>query len=815
MYHPVERPTFNAEGDPELDLSRDVHEFIELHNPGSVAVNLGGWRLTGGISYRFPPHSAVAPGGFLVVAKNPSRLAAVAGYELSLASVLGPFSGQLGNHTDTVRLRDDANAVVDEVSYSSSFPWAIGADALGAEDEFSGFDSSRYQHRGRSLERVSFMHSAKDPANWLASPLESGPSPGRSNAVHRWAPLPVVVSFTAGQRGEADRMIRANRPVELECRFSGTNELSGVAVEWFVDDIDRTNETRFVASLTAVGNAGGGRYVGLLPGQPDRSVVRFRILGDRGGGVEPISPRKDDPFAWHAYFVSPRRESTRPAYDLFVSHASLRVLATNIDAQPRRVTAPDPPGYPRASWNATEPAVLVCDGVVRDIRVRHHASRFHRGPERNSFRWRFPSYARFEGRSSLFVGNKSDFYIAAHGLFSVAGLPTSRLRRVELYLNDHRALHRMEQEVMDGALLERFHAETHALGPGEPAEAVGELYKCVGLLAGERDGPYGAGDMSRLPAIPPWWTARQRYEWTYRLENHRWKGHRPLMEMIDGLWRARGDSPRKLDPDIPSARAWLERNFDIDATLTYLALRSWAGSFDDTTQNYFLWRRTSGRWALLPWDFDFEFADHAVDCSIYLGEAGVSCNNPYYPGYRPSFLYDAFFKAFRTEFKERLFVLNNTLLHPDNLDALGYGHFLAPGDRITMRRFAETRQPHVNQQLGLGAYRCPRTPVNGDPRGGSELSGPLRLEASPYVSSEPGGAGHVSTTWVVRTRDGDYAFPVARITSTADLTSVAVPSDHLKPGETYLWRCFYTDAKGHPSLASSETSFRFVSPTTR
>src|ERR1051326_6346453 len=62
--------------------------------------------------------------------------------------------------------------------------------------------------------------------------------------------------------------------------------------------------------------------------------------------------------------------------------------------------------------------------------------------------------------------------------------------------------------------------------------------------------------------------------------------------------------------------------------------------------------------------------------------------------------------ACRNEFKERLFVLNNTLLHPDSLTALGYGAMFAPGDRITMRRFAETRLPHVNEQLGLGLYSC-------------------------------------------------------------------------------------------------------------
>ena len=117
--------------------------------------------------------------------------------------------------------------------------------------------------------------------------------------------------------------------------------------------------------------------------------------------------------------------------------------------------------------------------------------------------------------------------------------------------------------------------------------------------------------------------------------------------MIEGLWKARGDSPAQPNPDIPAVRAWLEKNFDMDATLTYLAIRAWGGSFDDTTQNYFLWHRANGKWALLPWDFDFEYADHAVSCTIFLGEVGVTCANQYYPGYRPNYLYDAIFKAYR------------------------------------------------------------------------------------------------------------------------------------------------------------------------
>ena len=54
MYHPVELPAFNPDGSPVLDLSDDVHEYVEFHNSGTATANLSGWRLAGGISFTFP-----------------------------------------------------------------------------------------------------------------------------------------------------------------------------------------------------------------------------------------------------------------------------------------------------------------------------------------------------------------------------------------------------------------------------------------------------------------------------------------------------------------------------------------------------------------------------------------------------------------------------------------------------------------------------------------------------------------------------------------------------------------------------------------
>src|SRR3989442_15571214 len=53
MYHPVEEPSFNADGTPILDLYEDVHEFIELHNDGTNTVSLAGWQISGGVNFVF------------------------------------------------------------------------------------------------------------------------------------------------------------------------------------------------------------------------------------------------------------------------------------------------------------------------------------------------------------------------------------------------------------------------------------------------------------------------------------------------------------------------------------------------------------------------------------------------------------------------------------------------------------------------------------------------------------------------------------------------------------------------------------------
>ena len=93
-------------------------EFIELHNPGVVAVGLDGWRLEHGVEFAFPPGTSIAAGGYLVVAQAPSAFRARFGF-----TPLGPWLGKLSNSGDQLQLRDGSGNLVEEVNYAAGFPW--------------------------------------------------------------------------------------------------------------------------------------------------------------------------------------------------------------------------------------------------------------------------------------------------------------------------------------------------------------------------------------------------------------------------------------------------------------------------------------------------------------------------------------------------------------------------------------------------------------------------------------------------------------------------------------------------------------------
>ncbi len=108
------------------DIDTELVEFIELHNPGTAAVDLSNASFTNGISYTFAPGTSLAPGAYLVVTQNPAAFQKKFG-----ASALGPWTGLLANDGETITLQNRSGGTLDKVDYKLGFPWPTVGDAPG------------------------------------------------------------------------------------------------------------------------------------------------------------------------------------------------------------------------------------------------------------------------------------------------------------------------------------------------------------------------------------------------------------------------------------------------------------------------------------------------------------------------------------------------------------------------------------------------------------------------------------------------------------------------------------------------------------
>ncbi|MDA0990251.1 MAG: lamin tail domain-containing protein [Verrucomicrobia bacterium] len=102
-------------------------EYIEIFNTEFVPHDLGGFRLSGDISFTFPSNTTILPRGFLLIAKDPYFIQT----QTQISGILGPYSGTLPNGGGILRLRNRRGAVLLEVNYADDPPWPVAADGYG------------------------------------------------------------------------------------------------------------------------------------------------------------------------------------------------------------------------------------------------------------------------------------------------------------------------------------------------------------------------------------------------------------------------------------------------------------------------------------------------------------------------------------------------------------------------------------------------------------------------------------------------------------------------------------------------------------
>ncbi len=146
-------------------------EFIEFHNPTAEAVDVGGWMITKGVRYEFPPGTMITANGYLVVCRSPESVADYFGLPESALHGWGSFA--LENRGETITLVNKSGLVVDKVRYDNEVPWP--ADAAGF---------------GPSLQRLCPTADPNLPNNW-AGELGQEPTPGGPNVQTDCPPPPL------------------------------------------------------------------------------------------------------------------------------------------------------------------------------------------------------------------------------------------------------------------------------------------------------------------------------------------------------------------------------------------------------------------------------------------------------------------------------------------------------------------------------------------------------------------------------------------------------------------------------------------------
>ncbi len=611
------------------------HEFVEIYNAGDGKVDLSGWRLAGEtVSYEFPAGTSIAAGEYRVIAKDRERLAPV--WQLDPAALLGDYDGELDNGKDTLWLLDAGGAQMDQLVYDDDAPWPVGADALGASDEWLDpalLPLDKHRYKGISLERIDFSLPTSDPAAWAPSPLD-GSTPGAASLAAAVAAPAIVLDRerTPGVPGGEDSFL---------VTFSATGQVAAVELEWFVDDIARTGEPTTKVAMT---EAGARQFAATAPAVAEGVVVRYRIWADRGAGPEVVSPRASDPYRWHAYAKTPTVNTATRTYHLQIAPTNWGQIWTNIQGGRDNGCVVNP------LWNNEVPAVFLYGDKVYDVMVRYQGSRYQRtngtdiaswpypGPAAGPVRvlsWHitFPRYRQLEGKEKIILSKNRQGcpgYDAGVGfrLFRDAGLPAPEARYARLHINGGYYHYALEVE-RPGADMMAKH------GP------VGDLFKAVG---GAVDGAYGTADERVLPPNCGL-SSRERYALSYDRKTHgSWGGPDPIIELITELDKARAAG-------LAAERAFFQKYFDVERLLDHVAIINWALPFDDMFHNHYLYRRRDGKWQLMPWDLDRDFGLwKGANASIYIGQNGDPDNS----GGRWNYVKDSFLRSYRNEYHARL-----------------------------------------------------------------------------------------------------------------------------------------------------------------
>ena len=379
-------------------------EFIELFNPDAVPVDLSLWRIRGGVDYVFTNGTTIPAGGYLVVASDPATIAARFG-----VAAVGPWDGNLSSDGEHITLRDPSDEIVDEVDYKSEFPWPIAANGDGP-----------------SMELINPALDNDLGSSW-ASPLHPAiPSPGSPNQafVENAAPNIRHVNHSPQQPDSTEQVTITAKvtdrqgvaSVNLSYQVVAPGNYISAYIPLTVAELNAdpsaqpqpnpafeaaTNWTTVVMhddGLNGDEEAGDDIYSVVLPVQPNRTLVRYRITCADTFGTSRRAPFEDDPSLNFAYFVYEGVPDYGGIAASSLTNVPVYFLITRTEDFDACAAYKGSDQIPQYSGNIANearfvfnwPGAFVYDGEVYDhIRYRLRGANGRYQPGRRSFRFRF------------------------------------------------------------------------------------------------------------------------------------------------------------------------------------------------------------------------------------------------------------------------------------------------------------------------------------------------------------------------------------------------------------------------------------------
>ncbi|HEX7858938.1 MAG TPA: CotH kinase family protein [Verrucomicrobiae bacterium] len=261
----------------------DRLQYIEIANVGEAEADLTGWKLRG-VKFDFPAKTKLAPGGFLVLARDPAALQRMHGTQFTAATL----TGRLKRGGEKLELVNAQGRVVEKLEYTDDAPWPLGPDGYAS-----------------SLERICPTASAEDPHNWASSKRASRKgregTPGRPN--DNWSEHAIA----RVEEVKWEKLAAANKPISVSAAIKSVDDVSrAILVAHTYRSNGRVSKTNEIELKRVSGDARNGRYEAALPAEAAGTLIRFSFATKTAKGAEWVYPNLNEPrAAFSSYVLAP------------------------------------------------------------------------------------------------------------------------------------------------------------------------------------------------------------------------------------------------------------------------------------------------------------------------------------------------------------------------------------------------------------------------------------------------------------------------------------------------------------------------------